>query len=704
MKRPMKIGLFHYKKKMNALLPHMYFGLKEEASALVGPACNGILEWLSNLFDFNKLLEVLFEDVSFSKSYINSKLAEDTLSSIRSTSIFIGAIIAICLFAMHMVLVNMNYASDSSQKQTMIDILIRTPIAFLLVLTVPSVIGIMDDIVNEVLSQAFFNPTFGDLVKDTASVSIEEVAGTVIKTGGELAASTVTFGAPVILDLIITLILFIAIIIEVIKLLIEIAERGIVLWVMDIFAPVAAGAYVSRTTSSIFTNFLRMYFSQSLLIVMNEFFLVVFYHMCANLMNLLLSMKYLILILAVLKTAQRIDSHLKALGLTVAQTGSLLLDSVGMAAHSLSSMVRGGTRAVGAAGSILAAKGAASGDMGMAIMGNNLSSFARGDYAGMGHEMGMARAQMRGIFKNAGLGNVATIQEAITEAKTGNYRPINQLSPEVKTEALKNAFGAEGINSILQQTGLDLNNAKNLTINPMNGDISGIVTAKDANGKDVDVAFKTSSTPMNASSKQVKGITGDCYITPMSQGKVAAGFRTEGTQLMSAITGVDLSSAEGSGLNITESSFESLDGHDYVMHYDGDHSVGLTDAKTGEFYSMGSNYNGDDYTVNKIKEDEIAEMDDDGDYTVIRADGPLGGYDFGNNAKIVNGSFVESEDDPSKCECEINSDSGSYQVFFQSPAHSSGDIATVINNRKKVHVEHLGKERGDIVCVAKKKA
>ena len=169
---------------MNALLPHMYFGLKEEASALVGPACNGILEWLSNLFDFNKLLEVLFEDVSFSKSYINSKLAEDTLSSIRSTSIFIGAIIAICLFAMHMVLVNMNYASDSSQKQTMIDILIRTPIAFLLVLTVPSVIGIMDDIVNEVLSQAFFNPTFGDLVKDTASVSIEEVAGTVIKTGG----------------------------------------------------------------------------------------------------------------------------------------------------------------------------------------------------------------------------------------------------------------------------------------------------------------------------------------------------------------------------------------------------------------------------------------------------------------------------------------------------------------------------------------
>lgn len=698
MKRPMKIGLFHYKKKMNALLPHMYFGLKEEASALVAPACNGILEWLADLFDVNKLLNALFKDAGYGKSVINGYFSEETISSIHSTTIFIGAIIAVCLFALHMVLVNMNYASDSSQKQTMTDILIRTPIAFLLVLSVPSIISIIDDIVDTVLSQAFFNPTFGDLMKDTTNFSIEEAAANIIGTGAEVVTV-----APLLLDLIISLILFIAIIIEVVKLLIEIAERGIVLWVMDIFAPVAAGAYVSRTTSSIFTNFLRMYFSQSLLVVMNEFFLVVFYHMCANLMGLL-SIKYLILILAVLKTAQRIDSHLKALGLTVAQTGSLLLDSVGMAAHSLSSMVRGGTRAVGAAGSILAAKGAASGNMGMAIMGNNLSSFARGDYAGMGHEMGMARAQMRGIFKNAGLGNVATIQEAITEAKTGNYRPINQLSPEVKTEALKNAFGAEGINSILQQTGLDLNNAKNLTINPMNGDISGIVTAKDTNGKDVDVAFKTSSTPMNASSKQVKGITGDCYITPMAQGKVAAGFRTEGTQLMSAITGVDLSSAEGSGLNITESSFESLDGHDYVMHYDGDHSVGLTDAKTGEFYSMGKSYTGEDHSLNNITEEEVADLDSKGERTVIRADGPLGGYDFGNNAKMVKESFVQSEKDPSKCECEITSDSGSYQVFFQSPAHSSGDIATVINNRNKVHVEHLGKERGDIICVAKKKA
>lgn len=698
MKRPMKIGLFHYKKKMNALLPHMYFGLKEEASALVAPACNGILEWLADLFDVNKLLNALFKDAGYGKSVINGYFSEETISSIHSTTIFIGAIIAVCLFALHMVLVNMNYASDSSQKQTMTDILIRTPIAFLLVLSVPSIISIIDDIVDTVLSQAFFNPTFGDLMKDTTNFSIEEAAANIIGTGAEVVTV-----APLLLDLIISLILFIAIIIEVVKLLIEIAERGIVLWVMDIFAPVAAGAYVSRTTSSIFTNFLRMYFSQSLLVVMNEFFLVVFYHMCANLMGLL-SIKYLILILAVLKTAQRIDSHLKALGLTVAQTGSLLLDSVGMAAHSLSSMVRGGTRAVGAAGSILAAKGATSGNMGMAILGSNMANIAKGNYGNVGHEAGAAVAEKAGIYKNAGLGNVAAIQEAVSQAKTGNFRPLNQLQPDVRTHAIKVALGAEGINSILQQTGLDLNNAKSLNINQSNGDMSGIVTVKDAKGNPKDIAFKTSTTPVNASSKQITGIAGQCYITPQREGQLEAGFRTNGTQLMSTLAGVDLSAAENSELNITESSFESLDGHNYVMHYDGDHTVGLTDAKTGEFYSMGKSYTGEEHSLNNITEEEVADLDNKGYRTVIRADGPLGGYDFGNNAKMVNKSFVRSEKDPSKCECEITSDSGSYQVFFQSPAHSSGDIATVINNRNKVHVEHLGKERGDIICVAKKKA
>lgn len=667
--------------------PIYYGGLLDDTSSLVGPACDGILEWLTNLFDLQSFFSSFFEDAGFGKSVINGYFSTDTLNSIRSTSIFISAIIAICLFALHLVLVNMNFASDSSQKQTMIDLLIRMPITFLLILGIPSIITVIDNIVDEILNQAFFTPTFSELLSD---------AGTLMSTD-KIVSNMISMTATAAFSTIIILVLFIAIIIEVVKLLIEIAERNIVLWVMDIFAPMAASTYVSRTTNGIFVNFLRMYASQSILVILNQFFLVIFYRLCVNVTELL-HLKYLILILAVLKTAQRIDSHLKTMGLTVAQTGSMLLDSIGMSIAGVTAMIRGSRTAMGAAGSVLAAKGAANGDMGMAILGNNLSSFARGDFANMGHEMGMNRAQMRGIFKNTGLGNAASIQEAVTEAKTGNFRPINQLNPEVKTQALKNAFGSDGINSILKQTGLDLNNAKNMTINPMNGDVSGIVSVKDSNGNMKDVAFRTSSTPLNSSSKQINGISGECYITPMNN-KVAPGFRASGTQLMSTMSNVDLSAAESSGLHITESEYCEYNGRGYISHYDDDTIVGLTDAKTAEFYSMGTMYTDPNNSDPFVSLDDIASQNDKGEYTVIKSDGLLGGYDFGDDAKILSGSFTQNKNNPEEYDCKVNSNSGTYDVRFTTPVFSAN---TLVSDRQKVHVTHMGQDRGDIVCSVRK--
>lgn len=664
-----------------------YSGLLDDTSSLVGPACDGILEWLTNLFDLQSFFSSFFEDAGFGKSVINGYFSTDTLNSIRSTSIFIGAIIAICLFALHLVLVNMNFASDSSQKQTMVDLLIRMPITFLLILGIPSIITVIDSLVDEILNQAFFTPTFSDLLSDAETLmSTDKIVSNMISMTATAAFSTI-----------IILVLFIAIIIEVVKLLIEIAERNIVLWVMDIFAPMAASTYVSRTTNGIFVNFLRMYASQSLLVILNQFFLVIFYRLSVN-MTELIHIKYLILILAVLKTAQRIDSHLKTMGLTVAQTGSMLLDSIGMSVAGVTAMIRGSRTAMGAAGSVLAAKGAADGNMGMAILGNNLSSLAKGDFTNMGHEMGMNRAQTRGIFKNTGLGNAASIQEAVRSAKTGNFGPINQLNPEVKTHALKNAFGEDGINSILKQTGLDLNNARNMTINPSNGDVSGIVSIKDSNGDVKDVAFRTSSTPLNSSSKQVNGISGECYITPMSN-KITPGFRASGTQLMSTMSKVDLSAAESSGLHITESEYGEYNGHGYISHYDNDTAVGLTDAQTGEFYSMGTMYSDPNNSDPFVSLDDIASQNDKGEYTVIKSDGLLGGYDFGDDAKILSGSFTQNAKNPEEYDCKVNSNSGTYDVRFTTPVFSAN---TLVNDRKKVHVTHMGQDRGDIICSVRK--
>ncbi len=682
---------------MNFTNTMLYGGLIDDTSSLVGPACDGILEWLTDLIDINSFIYSFFDDFGYDKDLINGYFVQETLNNIKSASVFAGLIVALCLFALHMVLVNMNFASDSSQKQTIIDLIIRLPIAVMLAFLIPSVLSIVDNLVDSVLKQAFYQITPETLLQDNLSLflsghTISSMFSTVIN---------VTFGC------IILVVLWIAIIIEIVKFLIEVAERTIVVWVLDFFSPLAAGTYVSRTTSGIFTNYLRMYVSQSVLVILNHFFIILFIMACMNTTEIT-HIKYLIFLLALLKTAQRVDSHLKSLGLTVAQTGSALLDSIGMATAGVASLLKSAKTGVGIGGSVLAARGAATGDLGMAIVGNDLTSLAKGNLANLGHEKGVAAAQTRGIFKNAGLQNAATIKEAVAAAKSGNYRPINELKSDVRSHAIREALGTDGMNSIRQQTGLDLNNAKNLSINGSNGDISGIVSMMDKDGKVKDIAFKTSSTPINTSSKQIAGINGTSYITPIQDGKPLPGFKTEGTRLMSSVTGADLSLAEKSDVPISRSEYMESDGKGYIMHYgDTDEgksvAVGLSDVKTGEFYSMGTNCLNENITTPSIEIDDIALCDSDGKPTIIKKDGLLGGYDFGSDAKILQGSLVPDPNSKSSChyDFKVHSNTGTYDVQIAQPVFCA---ETLIENRKSVHVTHLSHDRGDAVCRVRKES
>lgn len=677
---------------------YSYSGLIDDTSSLVGPACDGILEWITDLIDINSFIQSFFSGFGYNKTIINGYFAEDTLNNIKSASVFAGLIIALCLFALHMVLVNMNFASDSSQKQTIIDLIIRLPIAVILALTIPSILSIVDDLVDSVLQQSFYQITLETLLNDRYSLFISHN----LITSMFSTTVNVTFGC------IVLVVLWIAIIIEIVKFLIEIAERGIVLWILDFFSPLAAGTYVSRTTSGIFTNFLRMYVSQSVLVILNQFFVILFIMACMNTLEIS-TIIYQIFLLALLKTAQRVDSHLKSLGLTVAQTGSALLDSIGMATAGFASLIKSTKTGIGIGGSVLAARGAATGDLGMAIVGNDLANLAKGNIGNIGHEKGVAAAQARGIFKNAGLQNAATIQEAVSAARSGNFRPINELKPDVRNHAIREALGSDGMNSIRQQTGLDLNNAKNLSINGSNGDISGIVSMRGQDGKLKDIAFKTSSTPVNANSRQITGINGTTYITPIQDGKPIPGFATDGTRLMSSVTGADLSKVEKSDLCPSQNVYmEAADGKGYVVHYGNTDqgnavAVGLTDVRSGEFYSMGTNSLNDEITTPSITEDDFALKDRKGDFTVIKEDGLLGGYDFGSDAKILKTSIVRDPDSSNSChyDVKVESNTGTYDVQIAQPVFYAD---TLIENRKNVHVTHLDNERGDAVCRVRKEA
>lgn len=114
------------------------------------------------------------------------------------------------------------------------------------------------------------------------------------------------------------------------KLLLEVVERYIVVGVLCYTSPLAYSMGASKATSQVFGSWCRMVGSQLLLLVMNVWFLRGFNSSVGQFIgnggalpngfgNIFL---WLFCAIAFLKTAQRFDSHLSSIGLSVAQTGT----------------------------------------------------------------------------------------------------------------------------------------------------------------------------------------------------------------------------------------------------------------------------------------------------------------------------------------------------------------------------------------------
>ena len=151
-------------------------------------------------------------------------------------------------------------------------------------------------------------------------------------------ASTVTVIAPILL-----LILLISIGWNYFKLLLETVERYIVVGVLCYTSPLAFAMGGSKETNQVFKSWCRMVGSQLLLLVMNVWFLRAFSSSVGQYIgnggavstghgSIFL---WFFCALAFLKTAQRFDSYLAAIGLNVAQTGSSMGMEMLMAARVL---------------------------------------------------------------------------------------------------------------------------------------------------------------------------------------------------------------------------------------------------------------------------------------------------------------------------------------------------------------------------------
>ncbi len=180
---------------------------------------------------------------------------------------------------------------------------------------------------------------------------------------------TTLVSAVTIIGLLLMIILMISLGWNYFKLLLEVVERYIVVGVLCYTSPLAFAMGGSKATGDIFKSWCRMVGSQLLLLVLNVWFLRAFNSSVGQYIvnggaltsgsgNVFL---WMFCALAFLKTAQKFDSYLSAMGLSVAQTGSSMGMEMLMAARVISGFGGSATKSAGSVfhGGAAAASGAA---------------------------------------------------------------------------------------------------------------------------------------------------------------------------------------------------------------------------------------------------------------------------------------------------------------------------------------------------------
>ena len=294
--------------------------------------------------------------------------------------------------------------------------------------------------------------------EDFTFAGIEEA----LKNGLTTIVSTVSIVGPILI-----LILLIALGWNYFKLLLECVERYIVVGVLCYTSPLAFAMGGSKATNQVFKSWCRMVGSQLLLLVLNVWFLRAFDSSVGQFIGnggALASgggsvFLWLFCALAFLKTAQKFDSYLAAMGLNVAQTGSSMamemvmaarvLSGLGGGAKSAGSVFRsGGTAASSAATGAGAAASSFSAGFASKFKGNSYVRDAvveGGSRMGLGGSVGFVGRAFGGIAARNGavltgesISSVASRPEAVSGAIAGDIadRSLQNFMPQLSNYSL----------------------------------------------------------------------------------------------------------------------------------------------------------------------------------------------------------------------------------------------------------------------------
>ncbi len=402
-------------------------GFLDANKDLIQPATNGLIYYFFEMISsgLSDIIGDFAEQFDPTGNYFYTVTATGSAdNAFFDFFYYLGYFFTLTVFAFSMFIVALSGFFEN--KNRAIELLVRLLVACLLIFLSRDIFDLMDD--------AFQN------IWDTMS-PVEDPVLTF-----EISWVDQTW------KILIVLILLIAFIIEFVKFVLEIMERYIVVKLLYIASPSTMGLIVSRTTSAITINYLRMYFSQLLLLVFNRFFSFL---LCAATTYVIaqsiatLEITPWLFLIASCKTAQRVDSYMKSLGLTVAQTGSAVLDSVFGAVGAVKGMMNGAQKGAGFVGALQMSAGAANNDYGLFKAGMQKQAFAKGGITGL--VAPKSESDSLKAFADAGgssgmASGTATSKEALANAmydsySRGRYGELSNFDSSTQTQAARKVLG-----------------------------------------------------------------------------------------------------------------------------------------------------------------------------------------------------------------------------------------------------------------------
>lgn len=382
------------------------------------------------------------------------------------------------------------------------------------------------------------------------------------------------------------------------KLLLEVVERYIVVGVLCYTSPLAYCMGGSKATEPVFKSWCRMVGSQLLLLVLNVWFLRGFNSAVGQFIanagatstgqgNIFL---WMFCALAFLKTAQKFDSYLAAMGLDVAQTGSgmgmellmsaRVLTGLGGSVRSAGSVFHSSASAPGGATATAFASGFASKFKGNsyvrdAVVNGGTRMGAGGGLGFVGRAFGGMAARNGATLTGESISSVATRTPNVSGSIAGDIadRSLSNYMPQFSGHKLGNtqisgghisttATGADG-----KSSNVDLYNVSQFE-KPQGP--HSVVTASDGSQW-----YQMASGEGRGAFYSTPEFTGN----PAEAAEVAATFpgAAEGTVLRSVDEGVLEASTGAGNTNWYNSAF--------YQEPDAPHSV-MTDANGVEWYAM----------------------------------------------------------------------------------------------------------------------